>query len=114
MAARAIPSLTLAVFLLATFAHAGDVHTLPSREIDIVLPLLKAFSPKDGYARIVKILGKEDVDVGDAIKDCTYGLNDGSSIRVRSDGIKVYSIFWQRPGILGIQVIFAADKTWEH
>jgi hypothetical protein len=86
---------------------------LPSRKASIVIPLLKAFDPNEGFSRIKKILGKEDVDMGNAINDCAYRLDDGGSIQVRAYGDKVYSIFWQRPGI-GIQVIFAADKTWEH
>ncbi|MCE0499206.1 MAG: hypothetical protein LV481_14800 [Methylacidiphilales bacterium] len=114
MTSRVIPLITLAAFLLVGMTRADDVSQLPSREASVVIPLLKAFSPKEGYARIVKILGKEDVDTGNGIKDCTYGLDDGTSVRVRAVGDKVYSIFWQRPGIFGSQVIFAADKTWEH
>jgi len=109
-----ISLIACATFLLVGLSRADDVPQLPSRKASVVIPLLKAFSPKEGYARIVKILGKEDVDMGNAIEDCTYGLDDGSSIRVRAAGDTVYSIFWQRPGIHGIQVIFAAAKTWEH
>ncbi len=110
------PILLAAIFFfcLGSRAYSEDGPVLPSRQADVVLPLLRAFHPGDGYSHIEHILGKEDIDTGDAIKDCIYGLSDGSSIRVRSDGKKVFSIFWQRPGIHVIQVIFAADKTWQH
>jgi len=102
------------VLLFPMLAHATNATLLPSRKAAVVLPLLKQFSPKDGYARIVQILGKEDVDAGNAIHDCFYWLDDGTNIRVRAEGNEVLSIFHQRRGIDGTQVIFALDKTWEH
>jgi hypothetical protein len=114
MALRPILLIALAVFLFPSIARPDDTPSLPSRKASVVLPLLKAFTAKEGYTRIVQILGKEDMDTGNAINDCTYLLDDGSGIRVRANGDQVLSIFRQVPKIIDIQVIYALDKTWEH
>jgi hypothetical protein len=109
----------LAASIILSFAfivHADENPTLPSRKASVILPLLKAFHPKDGYSRIEQILGKEDVDVGNAIKDCFYRLDDGTSIRVRAQGDEVFSIMLENLRNLAqpVQVIDAKDKMWDH
>jgi hypothetical protein len=115
VAARAIVLTLLASFLLAGISRADDAPILPSRKASIVIPLLKAFNPKEGFTRIEKILGKEDVDVGNGIMDCSYGLDDGTSIRVRADpdGIQVLSIWREARKRDGVQVLYALSKAWK-
>jgi hypothetical protein len=64
----------------------------------------------------VQILGKENVDAGNAIADCFYSLNDGRSIRVRADGDQVLSIWLENLKGTGrpVQVIYALNKTWDN
>jgi hypothetical protein len=114
VAARAILLIVLVSFLLAATTCADDAPTLPSRKASVVIPLLKAFNPKEGFARIEKILGKEDMDVGNGIMDCSYGLDDGTGVRVRVDaaGVQVLSIWRFMWGPNRVQVIYAADKKW--
>jgi hypothetical protein len=114
VAARAILLFALGAFLLPVIGKADGAPTLPSRKASVVIPLLKAFSPKAGDSRITQILGKEDLDAGNALNDRFYALDNGDNVRVRSDGDKVYSIFLQVEGTVGIQVIYALDKTWDH
>jgi hypothetical protein len=117
MVARVLLLVTLIALLFATIACADDAPKLPSRKASFVLPLLKAFDAKEGFARIKTILGHEDIDVGNGIMDCTYGLDDRTTIRVQADpdGVQVLSISRQmsaKPG--DTQVIYALSKAWEH
>jgi hypothetical protein len=106
---RILISALAVTLLLAVFAHATDASSLPSRKASVVLPLLKQFSSKNGYAKILQILGKEDLDDGSAFLNCIFKLDDGTSIEVEAspNGKPVYYIHRRlNDGANGIQVIY--------
>jgi len=94
MASQAMTLLALVVLLFTGIARAKDASPLPSRKTAVVMPLLQHFSPRDGYERITQILGKEDLDVGNARRECFFRLEDSAGITVIAslDGQNVYSI----------------------
>jgi hypothetical protein len=97
------------VLLLPVLAHAEDANSLPSRKADVVLPLLQKFSSKDGYSRILQILGKQDASTDRALLYWGFKLDDGTTVEVAlsPNGNPVYYIHRRlNDGANGIQVIY--------
>jgi hypothetical protein len=94
MASRAVLLIVFAVFLISSVAYGDATQQLPSRKASVVFPLLKKFSSKEGYDRIIQILGKEDFDIGNAYRECVFRLDHSPIIMVKAslDGKKVYFI----------------------
>ena len=71
----------LSVLVLALFvSDAARADSLPSRDPQVVVPLLRAWHEHDGYARLTHILGRPDSDIGSGIFIWVFRLNDGTSV----------------------------------
>ncbi len=94
MILRTVPLIAFLLFIFLGIARSNGSPLLPSRNAEVVLPLLSHFSPKEGYGKITEILGKEDFDIGNAYRECFFRLKDSPIIEVKAslDGEKIYFI----------------------
>jgi hypothetical protein len=92
---------TLIVFLALTalpfLIHAAP---LPSRDPQVVVPMLRAWHEHGSFARLERILGKPDVDIGSAFSITLFRLADGTSIYVKATPSRnrIYTISRRAPG----------------
>jgi len=88
--------------LLLAFALplAARADALPSRDPQVVVPLLRAWHEPGGFARLEHILGRPDTDIGSAFSITVFRLNDGTSIYVKATPSRnrIYTISRSSPG----------------
>ena len=97
-------ALLLAFALAATSAHATS---LPSRDPQVVVPLLAAFHEHEGFGHIVGILGPPEMETIGGFSISIFHLEDGSSIYVKATPSRnrIFGITRSAPGSL-VQTLY--------
>ncbi len=100
----------IAILLLCLAVGAVAASTLPSRDADAVLPLLKKLPAPPKIAAVEEILGHRDRDIGSGIYVLIFRLSDDSTITLGSLDGKV--ALWIRRSTAGreAEAIFDATK----
>jgi hypothetical protein len=69
-----------ALLLSVLFSLHSRAGTFPSRDPQVVVPLLQAWHEHDGYRRLTQVLGRPDGDVGSGLYIWTFRLTDGTTV----------------------------------
>ena len=90
--------------ILAAFSlpFAAQAAALPSRDPQVVVPLLQAWREHGSFLRLEHILGRPDREVVSGMAVSVFDLRDGTSIYVKSTPShnRIYTISRSAPGRL--------------
>jgi hypothetical protein len=104
-----------ALLLSVLLPVAARADTLPSRDPQVVVPLLQGWHEHDGYARLTQILGKPDADVGSGLYIWVFRLQDGSSIYVHAGQYdRLMGISRSKPGGLAQKLYTPMGHDLDH
>ncbi len=90
-----------AAFLLTlVFSVAVRADSLPSRDPQVVVPLLQAWHEHGSFARLEQILGRPDAETISGFSLDAFRLSDGTSVYVHATPShnRVYTITRSAPG----------------
>jgi hypothetical protein len=93
-----------AVRLLAFALAVSSVHAspLPSRDPQVVVPMLAAFHEHEGFGHVVRILGRPETETISGFSLSIFHLEDGSSVYVKASPSRnrIFEITRSAPGSL--------------
>jgi len=107
----------LPVLLLAlALPLAARADALPSRDPQVVVPLLRAWHEHGSFAHLEHILGRPDMDIGSAFSITVFRLNDGTSVYVKAapGRERIYTISRSSPGSLAHMLYEPLDSDLDH
>jgi hypothetical protein len=102
--------------LLCLGAVRGHATPLPSRDPQVVVPLLRAFHEHEGFGTIERILGRPDTDIGSAYSITVFRLEDGTSVYVKATPSRnrVFAITRSHPGALAQTLYEPLGRYLDH
>ena len=91
-----------ALLLSVLLPLASRAGTLPSRDPQVVLPLLQAWHEHGSFARLEQILGAPDEESISGFSITTFRLKDGTSVYVKATPHhnRIFDISRSAPGAL--------------
>jgi hypothetical protein len=107
------------VLLLVTLALAtshASANPLPSRDPQVVIPLLQAFHEHEGFGRIEQILGSPDSNAVSGFSITTFQLSDGTSVFIQATPShnRIYTITYRAPGSLAETLYDPRNRDLRH
>ncbi len=91
----------IAILILAlALPLAARADTLPSRDPQVVVPLLRAWAEHGSFARLEQILGRPDLETISGFAIAEFRLADGTSVYVKTTPAhhRIYMISRSAPG----------------
>ena len=99
---RPFSNLSCGILLLvaALLPNSARADTLPSRDPQVVVPLLAAFHEHEGFGHIVRILGRPETETISGFSISIFRLEDGTSIYVKATPSRnrIFDISLSAPG----------------
>ena len=111
MVKRALLPLALG---LATLSVRAD--PLPSRDPQVVVPLLQAFHEHESFGRLLHILGRPEAQTISGYSITVFRLNDGTSVYVKASPSRnrIFDITRSAPGSLVQTLYEPLDRDLDH
>jgi len=108
--------LLLVLLLVLALPLAARADALPSRDPQVVVPLLRAWSEHGSFAHLEHILGRPDTETISGFSLTEFRLADGTSIYVHATPSRnrIYTISRRAPGSLAQLLYEPLDGDLDH
>jgi hypothetical protein len=105
-----------ALLLSVLFPLHSRAGTLPSRDPQVIVPLLRAWHEHGSFARLEQILGAPDDESISGFSIATFRLKDGTSIYVKATPShnRIFGISRSAPGVLAENLYEPLDGDLDH